>query len=337
MKDQPMDLDLSALADTLAAWEVAPTSLTYAPVGFGDHHWTARTADGRRWFVTVADLAHKPYCGAGVEAAPEGLRRAMDTAAALNADAGLDFVVAPLRTASSGASSTASSGATVRRLGDRYAVSVFPYLDASAGRFGRELPPEHRRLLVERLAVLHRTPAPAATPVHRPGLPDRAPLEAALREPLDAFAPDSGPYAERCRALLTDSARGLRHRLGEFDERTARLIRQAPTPVVTHGEPHPGNVLDPGGRNLLVDWDTVALAVPERDLWLCSPDPDDLARYEELTGHRPDRDRLTYYALRWAFDDVAACLDVFRAPHAATPDTAQAWEGLTGAVAQLNV
>ncbi|MEE1739525.1 phosphotransferase [Streptomyces sp. BE147] len=346
MKDQPTDLDVSALADALAAWAVAPASLTYTPVGFGDHHWTALAADGRRWFVTVADLAHKPYCGQGVEAAWAGLRRAMDTAASLSAEAGLDFVVAPLRTSGAGTGAGASTGTgagvgagvgeTVRRLGDRYAVSVFPHLELPAGHFGQVLAPERRRTLVERLAALHRTPPPDATPVHRPGLPDRAPLEAALRAPHDAFTPEHGPYAERCRALLTDSARGLRDRLAEFDGRTERLIRQAPATVVTHGEPHPGNVMDPGGRTLLLDWDTVALAVPERDLWLCAPDPDDLARYEELTGHHPDRELLAHYALRWDFDDVAACLDVFRAPHAATEDAEQAWQGLTGAVERLN-
>ncbi|MCX4969607.1 aminoglycoside phosphotransferase family protein [Streptomyces sp. NBC_00654] len=366
MKDQPTDLDVSALADTLAAWAVAPASLTYTPVGFGDHHWTALDADGRRWFVTVADLAHKPYCGEGVEAAWEGLRRAMDTAASLSAEAGLDFVVAPLRTSGAGtgagtgpgtgpgtasgaeagmgagpgseAGAGAGAGETVRRLGDRYAVSVFPHLDLPAGHFGQVLPPERRRTLVERLAALHRTPPPDATPVHRPGLPDRAPLDAALRAPHDAFTPEHGPYAERCRALLADSAvrLRLRQRLAEFDERTERLIRRAPATVVTHGEPHPGNVMDPGGRTLLLDWDTVALAVPERDLWLCAPDPDDLARYEELTGHHPDRELLAHYALRWDFDDVAACLDVFRAPHAATEDAEQAWQGLTGAVERLS-
>jgi spectinomycin phosphotransferase len=38
--------------------------------------------------------------------------------------------------------------------------------------------------------------------------------------------------------------------------------------VVTHGEPHPGNILRAAGGLYLIDWDTVGLALPERDLWM---------------------------------------------------------------------
>ena len=37
---------------------------------------------------------------------------------------------------------------------------------------------------------------------------------------------------------------------------------------MTHGEPHAGNVMRTDEGRLLVDWDTVALAPPERDLWM---------------------------------------------------------------------
>ena len=59
--------------------------------------------------------------------------------------------------------------------------------------------------------------------------------------------------------------------------RAARPVRPPPRPsrqpqrelVVTHGEPHAGNVMRRSdGRHLLVDWDTVAVAPPERDLWM---------------------------------------------------------------------
>jgi aminoglycoside phosphotransferase (APT) family kinase protein len=41
--------------------------------------------------------------------------------------------------------------------------------------------------------------------------------------------------------------------------------------VLTHGEPHPGNLIQVGSRWMLVDWDTTLVAPPERDLWLLDP------------------------------------------------------------------
>jgi spectinomycin phosphotransferase len=50
MKDQPEGFDASELTRALTAWEIDAVSLTYAPVGFGDHHWTAADAREGRWF-----------------------------------------------------------------------------------------------------------------------------------------------------------------------------------------------------------------------------------------------------------------------------------------------
>lgn len=331
MRDRPTGIDETALASVLGAWGIEPVTLTHAPVGFGDHHWVAAEADGRRTFVTVADLANKPYCGPDTATAWTGLSRAMNTAATLdsvlNGPYGEPALVAPLRT---------GTGETLLRLTGRYAVSVFPYVDAPTGRFGQALDPGARRGLVERLAQLHGTRPPLATPSHRPALPGRPLLDAALAGPL-RFRAESGPYAQRCDALLTTNSAALHATLEHFDSGTARLTSAASTAliVVTHGEPHPGNILDPGGRTLLIDWDTVALAPPERDLWLASDAPADLSRYAELTGHHPDPDLLAYYELRWALDDITAALEVFGAPHPDTADTRQAWEGLVDAVTAL--
>ncbi|WP_435599199.1 phosphotransferase [Streptomyces anulatus] len=328
MKDRPTDIDETVLASALGAWGIEPATLTHAPVGFGDHHWVAADAEGRRTFVTVADLAHKPHCGRDAAEAWTGLSRAMDTAATLESALGEAALVAPLRT---------GDGETLLRLTDRYAVSVFPYVDAPTGHFGQVLDPGALRLVVERLAQLHNTQRPLMTPTHQPGLPGRPVIEEALTDPR-RFRAESGPYAQRCHDLMTANYAALRAVLDHFDSGTARLASDASTAattVVTHGEPHAGNILDPGGRTLLVDWDTVALAPPERDLWLATDAPEDLARYAELTGHHPDPDLLAYYALRWALDDMAAALDIFGARHPDTADTRQAWDGLVDAVTAL--
>jgi spectinomycin phosphotransferase len=76
-----------------------------------------------------------------------------------------------------------------------------------------------------------------------------------------------------------------------------------------------------GDRRLLIDWDTVGLAVPARDLWWL----DDVQRTPAIE----------LYRLRWDLDDVSVFLAEFRAPHTRTPDTEQAWAGLAGCVERL--
>lgn len=324
MEDRPDGLDENVLRRALSAWEVDAVRLEYAPVGFGDYHWTAGDSAGRRWFVTVADLENKSHCGLGAEAALRGLRGAMDTAAALRAEQGLDFVVAPL---------IDGRGDTVRRLGHRYAVSVFPFMDGTTGDFGQAPTPQERGLVVDLLAELHRAAPPAETPVLTPELSTRAGFEHALGD--TGRARRGGPFAESARALLSDHTDGLRRRLAEFDRRAAELSGRPNTPVVTHGEPHPGNLLRIGDRHLLVDWDTAGLAVPERDLWSVATEPDDLARYADATGHDPDPSALALYRLRWDLEDAAVYVDLFRSPHDRTPDTEAAWAGLVEIVNRL--
>lgn len=313
MRDRPDDFDEGLLRPALAAWGIEAATLDYAPVGFGDFHWIAGGRGGRRWFVTVADVRRQTF---------DGLRLAMETAAALREEAGLGFVVAPLR---------AGDGTTLRRLdARRYAMSVFPYEEGRVGDFGDEPPADERALIIDLLAELHRTPPPLPTPARPLELSGRTALEQALGDPSLPWL--GGPYARPAQELIAEYAAVLRRGLAEFDRRAA----ESGEPVVTHGEPHPGNLLRaPGERLLLVDWDTVGMAPPERDLWLVARDASDLARYADATGRRPDAGALALYRLRWALDDVAEFVEWFRSPHARTPGTEQSWAALTATLKQL--
>ncbi|XVQ10141.1 phosphotransferase [Spirillospora sp. CA-255316] len=314
MRDRPKGLTDSQVREALAAWGVGAVSLTYAPVGFGDYHWTAADSLGRRWFVTAADV------GDGFD----GLRRAMDTASALREERGLEFVVAPLRD---------ERGATVRRLGDRYALSVFPLVDGLSGEFGQALTATQRGQVLDMLAALHQTSPPASTPAPTLRLPGRRDVERALEELDRPWS--GGPLSERARGLFADAAAGLRERLEEFDRRVADLAGAGHEPVVTHGEPHPGNLLWAGDRCLLVDWDTTGLAVPERDLWLVTRDPDELARYAEAAGRKADPSALAFYGLRWELNDVAEFAAWFRSPHERTTDMEHGLDGLAATLRRL--
>ncbi|MGP3929611.1 phosphotransferase family protein [Nonomuraea sp. KM88] len=312
MRDRPEDFHEGLLRPALRAWDVRATTLDYAPVGFGDYHWVAGDGGGRRWFVTVADVRRRTFDGLGL---------AMDTAAALREEAGLGFVVAPLR---------ASDGTTLRRLDrHRYAMSVFPYAAGTAGHFGDELSPSDRGAVIDLLAGLHATPPPLSAPPRPPELAGRAVLESCLGEPDRPWL--GGPFSEPAGELIAEHAGTLRRRLAELD----RLAGVLGEPVVTHGEPHPGNLLCADGQWSLVDWDTVGLAPPERDLWLVAVEPGDLARYAKATGRTPDPRALAFYRLRWALDDVAEFVEWLRSPHGRTPDAEQAWTSLAGTLEEL--
>ena len=321
MRTRPQDLDDERLLRALGQWRIHATSLEYAPVGFGDHHWIALGDAGGKWFLTVADLELKG--GRDLNAALRSLRGAMDTAAALRDEGQLDFVVAPLR---------AAGGRTVRRLDLRYALSVFPFVEGSAGDSDRPWASRDRGAVLELLAALHRQAPPGSAPVLDPGLSMRGLLQSALD---DAVRWGSGPFAEPARTLFRAHASAIRRRVKEFDRLVDQLGESGGAPVLTHGEPHPGNLLRSEGRFLLVDWDTVGLAPPERDLWSVAESPEDLERYAEAAGRTANAAALMLYRLRWDLEEVSVYIDWFRAPHERSLDTEQAWQELVETVGHL--
>src|SRR5262245_52533254 len=97
------------------------------PVGFGSHHWRALAPDGSPRFVTVDDLQAGFQAGPDTDAAFAALERAFRTAAWLRDDAELEFVVAPIRD---------DDGAVIRRVSDRYAVTVSPFVVGETRAWG---------------------------------------------------------------------------------------------------------------------------------------------------------------------------------------------------------
>ncbi len=85
-----------------------------------------------------------------------------------------------------------------------------------------------------------------------------------------------------------------------------------------------------GDQPFLIDWDTVALAPAERDLWmLAGSDPDILKQYVAATGHQLDEAALALYRLAWDLTDIASYVAEFRSGHERNEDTEQAWGYLT--------
>ncbi len=320
MQDLPKELEQVALLSALAEeWGLGTEVAEYAAVGFGSYHWVVTSAEGTRGFVTVDDLDQKPWLGDTRESAFVGLRRAFDTALALR-DGGLEFVVAPIPT---------NGGETVRRIDSRYTVALFPFVEGDAAGFDQVRSAAERAAVLTLLARLHRAPATVpATPRRIELAPDgRRRLAAGLRDVSTTWA--GGPLSEPARRVLARHAADVAALLAAGERLGAYVATRCTDWVVTHGEPHPGNVMRAGENRLLVDWDTVALAPPERDLWLVVEDTgDELEAYEAATAHSVDPDAMTFFRLAWELADLDAFIDLLRAPHDTTEDTVVAYEAV---------
>ncbi|MFF3440037.1 phosphotransferase [Streptosporangium sp. NPDC002721] len=331
MRDRPAGLAEAELIAALAeGWGVEARSAEYLPVGAGGYHWSVADRRGTAWFVKVNDLGVED---AGRDDAFDRLGRSFGTALALRRDAGLGFVLAPV---------PAVTGAVVWRLTPGYALSVFPMVTGSAGRFGPHRPRD-RAEVIDLLAELHRaTPIVADTAARTDlVLPGRDRLEEALRDLGRRWT--GGPHAEPARELLSAHAGRIRRSLADFDHRVDQVRNTAEAWVVTHGEPHPGNIMRTPAGPRLIDWDTVRIAPPERDLWMLTPalatmlgedpagDVDDvLTRYTRATGRPVTPAGLALYPLWWRLADIAAYTDELRRPHGNGEDAAASLTYLTG-------
>ena len=320
----PEEFDASALIGFLAdGWGFDVDSADYTAVGAGGYHWVVRDRQGSRAFVTIDELDRKPWLKDKRESVFDGLRRAYDTAAALH-ECGLGFVVAPIPT---------NRGETLRRIGQRHTISLLPFVAGQAGRFGHYDTVE-RTAVAKMLAQLHRATPAVASLAGSTGveLPGRSQIEAALQELNQTWL--GGPFSEPARQALAVHASDVAELIDLADRLAADIEGRGGEWVVTHGEPHASNVIRTGESYVLVDWDTVALAPPERDLWMLVGDAGDAATiYSDATGHEIDQVAVDFFRLMWDLKDLATCIDVMRAPHRRSEDTVREYEGLTNLVA----
>ena len=288
-------------------WRIDAQQWSYEPVGYGGHHWTA-VDGGRGFFISLIALDGPNRLA--------WLGAAMRTAITLRAEAGLEFVVAPL---------PGKGGEPVLIFDDSWAVTVQPFLE------GRPWPSSasERGALVAVLAQLHGAPEPTMRFARRDdfALAARVDLEDALGAVGVSW--DAGPHSEACRNLLSAAHDAVLQRLTDYDVHVTDCLRRAPESVLTHGEPKDDNVLATESGEVLVDWDTVLIAPAARDLWwLVEQDPEAHERYEALTGRGVDPRDLDLYRLRWDLTDTALFIRQLRAPHADDDDTAVALRAL---------
>lgn len=275
-----------------AGWKLPPTTALYQPVGYGSHHWLIESAAGERWFASVDHLAERDRQGSF-----DRLEAAL-SAAVVARQSGLSFIVAPVPT---------PDGAVLHRLRDMYALALYPYVVGRSGEFTDQLPAVEADELTGMLCSLHSVPiATAATSeggvaVDASRVPGWEHVDGALAELPDPDGwPD--PYGDPLRQLLIARAddvesASLRHR-----ELVTAAGSQCHRLVLTHGEPHPGNLIHTRNGLALIDWDTATLAPPERDVWLLDVRTEGQAaqEYTARSGRPLDLRLLSGYKLAWS-------------------------------------
>ncbi len=320
MFTRPDDLtDGQIRAELAASWNFAARELSYLPVGFGCHHWQATDAAGCQLFLIVHDLANMLNSRLDTaEAAFGRLETAFGCALSLRRDENLDFVIAPV---------PAVNGSVVRRLSDRYSLAACPYLmDCEPGHDG-EFPAADRPAIVRLLTELHQATPPAAPQRCDFGLPNADALRAAIDSTGEPWR--TGRYGEQARALLVRHAAGVTALMTAYCELADHARSRPDRFVVTHGEPGAWNVLKTPAGFVIVDWDFVQLAPPERDLWdLAETDRSVLAAYTEATGTVIDSGALALFRMWYDLAEIAGYIELFRSAHDDTEDSAESWRNL---------
>ena len=277
-----------------------------------------------RSFVTVDELENKRVSAA--ETVGDGfarLRASLLSAVALR-DAGCAFVVAPV---------PGDGGEPAVRFGGRFAVAVYPFVDGERSGWG-EWTPARRAGALDMVAAVHTAPGWARRDALADdfGVPFRGQLEAACGGWVPA---ECGPYTQPVARLLREHAAPLRRWLDRYDGLVALAGEQSGRDVLTHGEPHPGNIMRSGDGWLLIDWDTALVAPPERDLWGIDPgDGSVFDGYAAATGVTPLPEIIELYRVRWDIADIAYDTARFFRPHSADANDVESWELLSSLVRQ---
>ena len=328
MFTRPADLaDDVVSAVVQDAWELTIRRIDYAPVGFGSYHWHA-WADEDPWFVTVDDLVTgRSDLGTSPAERARRLAAALLSARALR-DQGLAFVVAPMPTA---------DGRILQIVQERWAVTVYPFVDGHSHQWGAYSRNADRRAVLELLVALHETSGTARDVAIQDdfAIPHRDDLSSSIADLSTTWT--EGPYGEPARQLVDRHVASLDDRFTRYDRLAVSAAGDAERMVLTHGEPHAANTINTGSGMVLIDWDTALIAPRERDLWsLALEEPASLHHYATKASVPPMPELLELYRLRWDLTEISLYVALFRAPHTDTADTRTAWNGLRHSLQALS-
>lgn len=297
MLTPPSFVDDGTIARTVAAyWLPNVDEARHLPWGFGAHHW--RVAGGGTILFATLDQPEPRHTRASLEAAYAG-------AAALAAD-GLEPVCAPLPARSG--RFTVDVGAGV--------LSVTPWSEGRTPTEAEAGQPGHVRAVVDVLAALHRAAPPEGL---RWWAPQVGPAFAEELRARTARPWACGPLAEEARTALAEHGDAITRWTRRYLTLADAAHAHRDSWVPTHGEPHHDNQVVTSGGLRLVDWESLALAPPERD-WA-----DLLTTGEGGRLLRADPAMVELFALDWRLTEIAEYARWFAAPHTGSEDDLLAW------------
>jgi spectinomycin phosphotransferase len=304
VREPPEDVDEQALRDLVRGeWDARVDALEHLPVGFGAHHWAASAQGHRLLFVTFDRLGSKRDA--------DELESAYRAAAAL-AGQGLEFVLPCLPAACGDFTLPLAGGA----------VSVTPWTGgrSGSGRFVDAAEAVECAAMVRRL---HAAEVPAGIPEWRPLVTPELPD--ALARALQGTW-DTGPLGEQARTALLRRLPDVWRWTASYSALADLARTQRERWVPTHGEPDTGNQLVSDAQRYLVDWESLKLAPPERDLRTWS-----VAGHAAAIQHAAVAwPMVEMFDLEWRLDEIAQYAAWFAAPHAGTADDRIALGGLLG-------
>lgn len=244
MLEKPDLADAELIAALARDYNLAVSRLTFMPLGADVNTAVYRAfADDADFFVKLRRSDFDPL--------------SVEVPAALHRE-GIERLIPPIAT---------NSGGLWSRLGHD-TLMLYPYVsgeDAAArplsasqwAVFGQTLRRVHGAELPQSLRV--RLPREDFSPHWRERV--RTDLDLAGREPRgDWIAREAARFLVRQRPLIE-------RLVARAEQLAARLMASPPPLVLCHGDIHAANILiDDAGRLSIVDWDTLLLAPPERDL-----------------------------------------------------------------------
>lgn len=285
------NLCLDRLADCLRLeYGLAPIAITFLPLGadVDTAVYRVETSDGNFHFLKL----RRRFVPASV-AVP-----------ALLAGQGVEAVLAPYPTHSGQFHASCAE----------FTLSLTPFVTGVSG-WEQELTPPQWRELGRALGALHQATLPAAIanslPVETYTSLARAEVGTLLEKA--APSPRTDAVTREFKRLLQQQRSAIECLLSGAHELGERLRLAPPPNVLCHGDIHAGNVLLFNGRLFIVDWDTLLLAPPERDLMFigggvggCWNKPQEAEWFKTGYGPYPwNPTTLAYYRCERIVQDIA--------------------------------
>jgi spectinomycin phosphotransferase len=308
-------------ASVRAEWGFDVAAVEHLSLGAGAWHWRITDDDGPEWFATVDAV--------GTAAERQRLLSAYEATTRLVP--GLPFAVPPVRT---------RDGRIAVDVAPGLLLSLTPMLEGTAGD-GPLVDDAARAEVADLLGALHRHPRPRHLPLWRPriGRHDGGGRDELVRcVRLDVW--DGGPWSVPAGRMLADARPVVERAISRFSLLGGAVTGSADRWVVTHGEPHTGNLVrTPDGLHL-VDWETVRLAPRERDLRevLGESEGNEPWFAYVAAGGRPEPlspDTLELFSLEWHLSEVTECAVRFSRTHGDGADERRCFGDLEIELAEL--